>query len=251
MRDRLIRRRELLATSVTAGLVGTAGCLRKQQPDASHWAAGFRWSDPPGEAYREMGFSPSDGSYFTGPLNAKFYYRVNGGELQRWWSKDDPVSADRGDHVEFIIDFDTWRQGKETVFEYTIPDGEDLTAVLAGFAECLHYRNTDEWVVRPLNVDLGTDLFGRPRETLVVTVRRERGDEYPDWFAWGPTESIREGLHEQAAWYDGYDEVEIEFFDPGEEATFRPAAFHLVGMRIFDGDEWVAGFSFPNPFDDS
>lgn len=241
------RRRALLAVGLTTGLVGVAGCVRRQRPEASHWAAGIRWSESTGEVFRELGFSPraNRGSYSANP---KTYFRVNGGALQRSALKDDTVTADRGDRVEIVVDFDTWRQGKETVFEYTIPDDPDLVGVLAGFAECLHYRGTDEWRVRPLNVDLGTDLLGRQRETLVVRVEREHRDENPDWFVWGHTGAIREALRDRAVEYYSYDaEVEFEFLDAGEEATFAPAAFRRVGMAIYDGGEGVAGVSYPEP----
>lgn len=247
-----IHRRKLLASGISAGLAGTAGCLRRQQPDASHWAAGIRWSDPPGEAFREMGFSPSDGSYFTGPSIAKYYFRVNGGELQRTMLKDDSVPAERGDHVEFVIDFNTPRQGKETVFSYTIPDEDDLVGALAGFAECLHYRGTDEWVVRPLNVEFETSLLGRQTETLAVRVDETSNDENPDWFVWNHTESIREAIRERAPESYRHDvDISFEFLEPGEEARFDSASFRRVGMSIYDGAEPVRGVSYPEPGTDS
>ena len=252
MRDQPIRRRTLLAASVTAGFAGTAGCLSKQQPKASHWAAGIRWSDPPGEVFREMGFSPLGGGVFTGPANAARYIRVNGGELHYTQFKDDSVPAGRGDHVEYIIDFDTWRLGEETVFEYTIPEDEDLVGVLAGFAECLHYRDTDEWIVRPFNVDLDTDLLGRQQETLVVRVERENRDENPDWFVWGHDESIREAIRDEATEYYSFDaDVDLEFVDPGQEAAFGPASFSRVGMAVYDRGDAIAGVSYSTPLSDS
>ena len=249
MKDYSLRRRTFLASGLTASLVGTAGCLRKKEPEASHWAAGIRWSDPPGEVFRERGFSPGGGSIFTGPANTKNYFRVNGGELIYSQLSDDSVPADRGDHIEYIIDFDRRRQGEVTVFEYTIPDDPELVGVLAGFAECLHYRGTDEWRVRPLNVNLGTDLLGRQRETLLVTVRRERGDENPDWFVWGHDESTRDDFHDLAANADA--EVDLEFIDQGEIATFSPSAFHLLGMLVFDGTDRLARITYRDPHNDS
>ena len=245
--DQLIRRRKLLACGVASGLAGIAGCLRKQQPEASHWAAGIGWSESTGEVFAETSFVPRD----AGQPNPKHYFRINHGELQPRYSSsiDNAVPADRGDHLEIVTDFDTWRQGKETVFEYTMPEDEDLVGVLAGFAECLHYRNTNEWAVRPLNVELDTDFLGRQQETLVVHVEREYRDEHPDWFVWGHDESIRAALRDRAAESDRA--PDIEFLDSGEEATFDPAAFHRVRMEITDGTERVARVSYPEPDDDS
>ena len=242
------RRRKFLACTLTAGLVGTAGCVGKQHPDATHWAAGIRWSASSGEAFWEIGFSPRANRRSISS-NPKFFFRVNGGELQRSRRPDDSVAAGHGDHVEFVIDFDTWRQGEVTVFEYTIPNDDDLVGVLAGFAECLQYRGTDEWIVRPLNVDLGTDFLGRQKETLVVRVRRENRDPNPDWFVWGHNQAIRDELRDRTSEDDT--EVELEFLEPGEEATFSPAAFHSVGMVVGDGAEWIAGVSYPQPDADS
>ena len=244
MTDHPVRRRTLLASGLTASLVGISGCLRKQEPKASHWAAGIRWSESSGEVFREMGFSPraNRGGMSANPTT---HFRINGGELQYSQFSDDPVLADHGDYVEIVVDFDTWRQGKETIFEYTIPDDPDLVAVLAGFAECHHYRDTDEWVVRPLNVDLDTDFLGRQQETLVVRVEREYRDEHPDWFVWGHTESIRAALRDRAAESDR--DPDIEFLDSGEEAAFGPAAFHRVRTEITDGAERVAQVSYREP----
>lgn len=241
--NQLIRRRKLLACGLVSGLAGFAGCLRKQEPKASHWAAGIGWSESTGKVFAETGFVPRD----AGQPNPRRYFRINHGELQPRYSSsiDNAVPADRGDHVEIVTDFDTLRQGKETVFEYTIPDDPDLVAVLAGFAECHHYRNTDEWVVRPLNVDLDTDLLARQQETLVVQVEREYRDERPDWFVWGHDETIRAALRDRAAESDR--DPDIEFLDSGEEAMFGPAAFHRVRIEITDGAERVARVSYPEP----
>jgi len=240
------RRRKLLASGLVAGLFGTMGCLGRQTPKAAHWAAGIGWSDPPEEIFAEIGFSAEGGSVFTGPTNPKHYLRINNGKLieLRAPTVDSSVPAERGDHVEYVIDFDAPRQGKEVIFEYTIPDEEELVGVLAGFAECRHYEGTDEWTVRPLNVDLD----GR-EETLVVTVRRERGDENPDWYVWGHDESTRNDLRDRAAPLDA--EVDIKFVDPGVEATFGPSAFHRVGMGVFDGGDKVARVWYPEPDADS
>lgn len=243
-------RRKLLAGVLASDLAGIAGCLGGQGPAASRWAAGIRWGDPPGEVSREMGFSPRDGG-LLGPANSEQYLRVNDGELVRLFTPtvDDSVPAGRGDHVEFVIDFDTLRRGRETVFEYTIPDDDDLVGVLAGFAECLHYRGTDEWVVRPLNVEVDTDFLGRQKETLVVQVERERRDKNPDWYVWGHNESVREELQNRADEDDR--EFDIKYLKPGEQATFAPATYHRVRMEVTDGAERVARVSYPEPGEDS
>lgn len=245
MKDQSIHRRKLLTSGLTAGLVGGAGCLGKQEPDATHWAAGIRWADPPRQVIWENGFSPTGGDMFTGPANEAYYLRVNGGELQRSGHSDKSVPAGRGDHVEFVIDFDRPRQGRETVFEYIIPDDEDLVGVLAGFTECLHYRGTDKWVVRPLNVDVSTDFLGRQKETLLVKVYREREDDNPDWYVWGHDESVREALRDRAAESDA--EIDIEFMDLDAEATFSPSSYRWVEMEVADGADRVAQVSFPEP----
>lgn len=240
MTDHPTRRRTLLATGVTAGLAGITGCLQKQEPEASHWAAGIRWSESSGEVFRELGFSPR-ANRRSMSANPRTYFRVNDGELQRSALRGDTVSADQGDHVELVVDFDTWRQGEETIFEYTIPDDDDLVGVLAGFAECHHYRGTDEWIVRPLNVGLDTDILGQQKETLLVRVSRERNDENRDWFVWGHTESIRNVLRDRAAGEN------IEFLDPDEEATFDPAEYYRLRMEIADEGEPVTRVVYPEP----
>ena len=120
---------------------------------------------------------------------------------------------------------------------------------MAGFAECLRYRGTDGWVIRPLNVDLSTDLFGRQNETLRVTVQREYADESPDWYVWGHTESIRDEFRDRASERnDEYGiEPDIEFLDPDAEATFSPAGFYQVGMKIFDGTDQIAWMWYSDP----
>ena len=244
MDDRSIRRRQLLAGSLTAGLAGTAGCLRVR-PDATHWAAGIRWRDPPSEVREERGFIV-DGTLLSAPVYPRDYIRVNDGELHRvdFPSDIDSVPADRGDRVEYVVDFDSRIQDKETVFEYTIPDDDELVGVLAGFAECLRYRGTDEWVVRPLNVDLDTDIFGRQKETLLVTVNQDDRDHRLR-LVWGHTESIRNEVRDRAARSDV--EYEHEFLDPDEAATFSPAAFNNIIFTISNGAEPIQQMSYPEP----
>lgn len=194
--------------------------------------------------FREIGFSPSSGSYLTGPAVAEVYFRINGGDLIRSQLADDSVRAERGDHVELLIDFDRPLQGTETVFEYTIPDDPDLRGVLAGFAECCTYHDDAEWVVEPLRVNLDTDFRGRPRETLVVTV--DRGvDADADWFVWNHTNAIRSTVRGRAAESDP--NIDVSFLDPSETATFYPREFRRVRTIVADGDEWVSGVSFPEP----
>lgn len=254
MRNHSIRRRTLLACGLTAGLVGTAGCLRKQRPEATHWAAGLQWSDPPGSVAAEVGFTPRE-TDLTGPVNSKEYLRVNDGEPTRLFTSTvgNSIPADRGDRVEYIVDFDTIRQGRETLLEYTIPNDDDLVGAMAGFAECLRYRGADEWIVRPRNVDLDTDLFGRQEETLVVGIQRDRDGDDRDWYVWGHADSIREALRDRAAEFEADldTEIDVEFLGRGEEATFGSATFHLLRMEITDGADRVAAVSFSEPDTDS
>lgn len=252
MRNQSIRRRTLLACGLTAGLVGIAGCLRKQRPEATHWAAGLQWSDPPGAVAAEVGFTPRE-TDLTGPVNPKEYLRVNGGEPTRLFTSTvgNSVPADRGDRVEYVIDFDTIRQGQETLLEYTIPNDDDLVGAMAGFAECLRYRGADEWILRPRNVDLDTDIFGRQMETLVVSVQRDRDGHDRDWYVWGHTDSIREALRDRAAESEAeFDaEIDVEFLGRDEEATFNQAGFYLLTMEITDGADRVAAVTFPESDD--
>lgn len=232
MRDRSIRRRKLLAGSFTAGIAGTAGCLNtitKASPDAAHWAAGIQWSDSPGEVAEKRLFFPE-------PPLPDDYLRVNGGELREMGYSQKSIPADRGDHIEYIVDFNRMFQREETVFEYTIPTDDDLVVVLASFAECRYYRNSDEWIIRPLNVNLGTDVFGRQKETLVVQVYPE--EEPYHVYIWGHTESNRDKFRDRAA--DSDHQFDLEFLDSGEEEIFPQTAFDQLEMDIDGGNNRIA-----------
>lgn len=86
--------------------------------------------------------------------------------------------------------------------------------------------------MRPLNVDLGTDIFGRQKETLIVmVVRNDRNDR--SLFVWGHSESMRNEICDWTTMAES--EYDIEFLEPDQETTFSPATSHRVTFRVGKG----------------
>jgi len=239
--DKNFTRRKFVSGSVTVGSILTAGCLNPlggQGPQANHWAAGIVWSEISNEVHNERRFTSNYSTIFTGPAYTNDYLRINDGELHKLSTRENSVTAMYGDNIEYIVDLDAPSDMRKVVFEYTIPEDENIIGVIAGFAECLLYEGANEWVVRPLNVDISKDRFGQPEETLLVSVIPERGSKNPDWYIWGHNSSIRNKFRERAKNLNG--DVDIEFISPEDEATFKPVDYNILKMETFDKNKSIS-----------
>ena len=236
-----VRRRTFLGSSLAAGSTLTAGCLGGpiggQDPQANHWAAGIQWSAARGKVSEVRGFLSKYGN-INHPSSIRDYLRVNGGELHRMSSSSSrgnlSLPAGRGDHIEYFVDLDSPSDMRKKVFEYTIPDDDDLIAAVAGFAECLLYEDADGWVTRPYNAAVGKDILRRPEETLRVTVIPEDNVRYN--YFWGHSSSIREELRKLAE--ESETEIkQLKFVQADESTIIRPTNYRSVSMRIFDATD--------------